>query len=190
MADDTDATEIPPIGCGFWFGWVLATIVGMAIGWAAGWGVTFIAPPRWSTVILGAPVGAAVGTFQWLALRARLRGAGWWVLASTVGWSAGFYLGVELSYLRGFSEIAFGATIGATVGAILGILQWLVLVRQIRRAGWWIPLSSAAWATSLLIYRPGISGIGAWYGVFPGILTGWAIVWLLRRPAKVALEVE
>jgi hypothetical protein len=52
-----------------------------------------------------------------------------WILASTLGWAFGVFVGVEFA-----------------IGAAVGALQWLVLRPLIRRDGWWIPASAAGWA--------------------------------------------
>ena len=38
-------------------------------------------------VLIGGCCGLAIGVLQWHALRSSVRAAGWWVLASTVGWA-------------------------------------------------------------------------------------------------------
>ena len=74
----------------------------------------------------------------------------WWTLASTLGWAVfGVLLGavilVAVILLAGASlAVAFGvarglivevAVIGAVAGALHGLLQWLVLRRQVERPG-------------------------------------------------------
>lgn len=65
----------------------------------------------------------------------------WWVVAGVVGWGLGWGLG--------WSEVEFwsvdiaaaeygGVVVGVTV---VGVLQWLMLRRQIARAAWWIVAS-------------------------------------------------
>lgn len=52
-----------------------------------------------------------------------------WILVTTLGWSIGVALGIEL-----------------LIGAVVGTLQWLVLRPLIRDDGWWIPASAIGWA--------------------------------------------
>ena len=103
----------------------------------------------------------------------RPRGVGWrlwlrWVLASVVGWGVG---GVVLGPVFSVVEPAFGllvggAAVGAIGGAALGVLQWLVLRRQLARAGWWIVASTIGWAVG-----------GAAFGLVGGALAGF-LQWL------------
>ena len=95
----------------------------------------------------------------------------WWVLASVVGWGVG---GVVLGPVFGVVEPAFGllvggAAVGAIGGAVLGVLQWLVLRRQLARAGWWIVASTVGWAVG-----------GAAFGLVGGAVAGF-LQWLVLR---------
>jgi len=72
----TDNTERPQAGWGFGVWWVLATIVGFAVGVGPTFGVGVF-----GVVAFGATVGIA----QWLVLRRHVSRSGWWVLATTVG---------------------------------------------------------------------------------------------------------
>jgi hypothetical protein len=43
-------------------------------------------------------------------------------------------------------EILGGAAAWGTLGLVMGTAQWLLLRRQIRKAGWWVPATIAGWA--------------------------------------------
>ncbi len=62
----------------------------------------------------------------------------WWVLASTVGWAVGGSVG---------SMVSDSATVAMGV-AVAGVLQWLVVRRQLPRSGWWAPASLVAVAVA------------------------------------------
>ena len=62
--------------------------------------------------------GTAAGVLQWLVLRGQVPGAGWWVLASTVGWVAGIPMGEEL----GWNGLGAGGSYG-TVRPVPVIFQ-------------------------------------------------------------------
>ena len=62
-----------------------------------------------------------------------------------------------------------GAAVGAIGGAVLGVLQWLVLRRQLARAGWWIEASTVGWAVG-----------GAAFGLAGGAVAGF-LQWLVLR---------
>ena len=106
-------------------GWVVG-VGGSAVGgpdWGANWGPDWSANPGkdvgW---VAGAGLyGAVVGGLQWLVLRRRVARAGWWVLASTVGWVVG-------GLVSGITDTAAGwAVLGAVYGAITGAaLVWLL----------------------------------------------------------------
>lgn len=61
--------------------------------------------------------GTVVGVLQWAMLKRQVHRAGWWVLASTVGWVAGMPLG----------DIAGPPALGAVYGVVTGtMLVWLL----------------------------------------------------------------
>ena len=86
----------------------------------------------------------------------------WWVLASTVGWAVGGTVGEAVG--GGLSrDINVAGYVSVAVGGIAaGALQWLVLRRQVARAGWWVVT--------------GIVG-GAVVGVGVGVV-GWVVSWV------------
>jgi hypothetical protein len=65
-------TERTNIGTGFWLQWVLASMLGFAVGAPIGNAVI-----DW---IFTALFGAAGGFMKWLVLRRQIAGAGRWVL--------------------------------------------------------------------------------------------------------------
>jgi hypothetical protein len=97
--------------------WAVATIGAMAAV-----GVLVIAVGVVDAGVGAAASGTVLGVVQWLVLRRRVAQAGWWVLASTVGWVVG-------GFLSGAFEggVAGWTTIGAVYGAITGAaLVWLL----------------------------------------------------------------
>ena len=82
-------TERTNIGTGFWLQWVLASMLGFAAGAAMGNAVT-----DWAFTAL---FGAVGGFMQWLVLRRQIAAAGWWVLASTLGFAIAPIAGVMAS---------------------------------------------------------------------------------------------
>jgi hypothetical protein len=110
--------------------WVLASTA----GWIAGLGVPAvvfkvvegIAPgaiePEVFAVAFFVAVGTAVGMLQWLVLRRHAPQAGWWVLASIVGWAAlGLIVGKSLD--KATDLVALAAVPPAITG---GALVWLL----------------------------------------------------------------
>ncbi len=188
------------VGWGFWFWWVLASTVGHDVSSAAGMkelrAVFGDAGPTkgWAVgLALGLVMtGAAVGVMQWVVLRREVSGAGWWVLASTVGYTVGIAAAamhgillvhwLELPW-RWVVSIVGGAGGGAVTGAAVGVMQWLVLRRQLRRAGWWVLASIVGWAMGQAAH--GAIGLPA-AGAVSGAITGIALVRLLRQPIAEA----
>jgi NhaP-type Na+/H+ or K+/H+ antiporter len=96
----------------FW--WIAATAIGWAIGWAIGGAVAIAA---FYQVMIGATVGACAGIAQWQVLQRHMPGTIWWVLASAIGWTAGWAM----------SDFLFGIGHGAVAGAMTGVvLLWLL----------------------------------------------------------------
>lgn len=198
------------IGWRFWFWWLLAT----ATGWMTGLVILTLLPKTMTTLgvtpalvesVLLALSGTLSSVLQWLVLRRYIHRAGWWVPASAAGWVGGFALFLLLAVPAVFAiemstatigvllRLSFGAMIGAGIGTATGILQWLVLRRQIHRAGGWVVASIVAWllgfAGLVLAYRAesGVFlGVGALVGMMVGGVTGAAMV-LLWRPPPVAV---
>lgn len=133
-------------------------------------------------------LGAAIGLAQWLVLRRYLRGTGWWVLATLLGYALPFILirsmpPSEQPWLAGTSMFLM-------LGTTLGILQWLVLRGRVRHAGWWIAISIAGWLAAFALTGAAIVS-GLYVEPFdllaaflvPVAVAGAGIVWLLRRAA-------
>lgn len=117
----------------------------------SGQGWDLLAASVAAKLIEGAVMGAVVGVLQWLVLRRRLARAGWWVPANMAGWALGQAAG-QVIFFRWLlddrvllSAAVWTATAGG-VGGLIGTIQWFVLRRRSRRAGWWIPVSTLALA--------------------------------------------
>ncbi|NER25627.1 MAG: protein kinase [Symploca sp. SIO1C2] len=122
----------PEVGSWFWLKWATATFVGLMV---AGFGFNVVAAlipvalvvSQVMSSILGIS-GILVGIMQWLVLRRHIYQAGWWVLATAVGYLTGgwFVFTQDAVFYSGF-----------VLGTVLGILQWLVLRKQVYEAGRW-----------------------------------------------------
>jgi hypothetical protein len=171
---------------GLWLGWVLATTVGWVVGFALCEGFKDFVESFRSD---GAVIGVSIGIAQWLVLTRRINHAGWWVLASTIGFAVGKALADGIGQAdAGAAGLAVG---GAAIGASIGIAQWLVLRRHVEQAAWWVLATVAAWAVGWSIASAideaagGPTGmsylIGASGSAAAGIITGFALAWLLRQ---------
>ena len=137
-------------------------------------------------------LGLAGGFMQWLVLRRRIAGTGWWVPASTLGLPIALVIAVGAMRLGG---IPSPILLGVLFGVVSGIMPWLVLRRQLARAGWWIPahllgsllggaMGIVAFHAVILIgfYQFDWAAAGAMFGAGLGAVTGIPLVWLLRQP--------
>ncbi len=122
-------------------------------------------------VALGAVVeGCAVGTAQWLVLRASLAGLRWrrWAIATAIGAGIAWALGMTPSVImaltshdsggsvgiqgpEGLALYALAAGLGLVAGPALAVAQWWVLRDYLPRAGWWILANACAWAAGMVI---------------------------------------
>ena len=174
---------------GFGLRWVLATSVGWIVGFAVCETlkaiVEFLAHPPTD----GAVIGISIGIAQWLVLKGRIHRAGWWILASIIGFGVGKAVGDAVA--QAVSGALGSGLDGAVIGASLGVAQWLVLRRHVAQAGWWVLANILAWALGWTVIRVideaagGPAGmayiIGATGAAAAGVITGLSLVWLVRR---------
>ena len=168
---------------GHWFAiqWLLANAAGVAAGLAS-------AKAFGSLSFVCAAI--IPGTLQWLLLKRKASGMGWWAPLSSVGLAAGYFLGmlpVSMAGVGGPQVAPLFALGFALMGAVPGILQWLLLRRRVSGAGWWVMASSIGMVgcgmtfigltrgAEVHIVWGGIAG-GAVYGA----ATGGLLNWLLR----------
>ncbi len=203
MAEQIGERSEQPIGNAMaldwrlWLWWVVAGVVGWAAGWGLGWSeVEFwsvdIAAAEYGGVVVGVTV---VGALQWLMLRRQLAGAAWWIVASLVSGvvAGGVIYGVGGD--AGFTaEVTRDLDVGWVVeaglyGVVLGVLQWLVLRRQVALSGLWVLASTVGWivgdpvCSSLMDF-----GALSWvvFGAVYGAITGLVLMWLLRQSVPAA----
>lgn len=191
------------IGWGFELQWMLASTIGWAVSVAASAAVNSVlsfalgvfdtlfnrpqatGPPLVFILVSGAAMGVVVGSTtglaQWFALRRRIGQAGWWILATTVGVSSGF---LALAVIRTITGALIETMGAALIGIVAGIAQWFVLRRRVSRAGWWVLASIVSWVAGLFFSHPVPAGTSF------GLITGTALVWLLRHPASETADSE
>ncbi len=172
-----------------WLRWIIANslgeVVGLGVVGAGGYLVTTRigeepSPPAAIgggvvVVLLGALEGGVVGSAQWLVLRRPLPAlrARAWVIATVVGAVAAWLIGMipsSAAALGGSGNAAareppaaavlvLAALLGIVAGVILASPQWLVLRRQVRAAGWWLPANAAAWMVGMPIIFAAVGAI-------------------------------
>jgi hypothetical protein len=205
-------TERAQLGWGFWLWWVLASTVGFSVGLAVGIFTWSIISPiidfyyGLSVVgeilmfaVGGAVFGGLLGTAQRRVLHRSVPQFGWWVEASSLGMAMGGALvGAVILIVDGPQIFAMVLAVGA---ASVGIAQWLVLRRQVARAGFWVLANTlvggalggavdsvvggleASDGLGMLIVIPLLPLGGVLASAGYGIITGGVLVWLLRQPA-------
>lgn len=221
-------TKSSPIGWKFWFKWVLASTVGLvisalsAVQMVGGAFLIFLLSAHSipsiyvliligvTAIVVGAAVGAVVGSFQWLALPQFFR-AGKWVFVSALGWISGGLILVTALVVsmvvavlgRGISAYSgkgwlllltiLAIVLAATVGALVGSFQSFVLRPQLFRAERWVFVNiiSFAGAAILLILAVVLGFRGSFVSAATlsltsaliwGAVTGIGFVWLFRQP--------
>jgi di/tricarboxylate transporter len=175
----------------FWLLWVAANSIGWAVGLmaensaqlaleAATGGALKEADGGMLMEALGLLVfGLAAGVAQWWALRSRLAGAIWWILATAGGFTLA---GVVGGALQDTGSPAGGWVVSFGIGLAAGVLQWLILRGQFRHSGWWAPASSVLVFTGLLTglfisaaltgAGPSVSASGAAFAAAGGAVYG------------------
>ena len=159
-----------------WPGWTVATAIGSTLGAVIGgalitlWLYPFapvssplaaaaIAVPRTAGAL--AVWGVGIGAMQALLLRGRLVGMFWWPVATASGWAIAGALsgalpvtgavtsrGVDIGPL-GF--VAVSVVTVLAIGLLSGLFQWVILRRQVERAGWWMWATAGGIAVAILV---------------------------------------
>lgn len=184
----------------YWLAWLLASVMGYGMGAVLGGSFAYRFFPTdtydaANGITLGIVMGAAGGYFQWVVLRERIAGAGLWGLASALGF--GLAMGAPAATNPDQDPAMAGFVILSVFGVAGGILQWLILRRNVPQAAWWLLgniLGALVGAVAILM-AIAISDTGNWdlalmsfglvFGAGNGAITGAVLVWLLRQsPSK------
>jgi hypothetical protein len=128
----------------------------------------------------GAIAGLIIGTGQTLTSSRRLP-ARQWIPATTIGMSAGLFLGAAAVNYR--TSLADLALMGAINGLILGSAQGLALPRRIHGRWIWVAAMPALWALGWIITTLFMIQVGQQFIVFgaSGALVVTAIAGLLLQ---------
>jgi serine/threonine protein kinase/uncharacterized membrane protein YidH (DUF202 family) len=107
--------------------WILINALSYSVAWAASVLFWNVSGREWNLLIFGLVVGFVPAVAQWLILRHEIKKAGWWVLASIVGWtlawSIGDYFNMFRSWMRFFhAHLAGGEVNGYPVVEAAGAL--------------------------------------------------------------------
>ncbi len=188
------SSELSQVDLKFFTRWVRGTFIGYLIGFvliilgsAAG---DLIGMPG-SDFIIGIGMGAGIGYAQGRQARQWL-GATWpWVLATVIGLGVPFV--VEDLVAAAWSEFDSLHSLQLDVaicGLFVGLLQRRILRSHSDRANWWVLVSVAGWTLAAWTASANFTGpfdailnLGMILmgGVVLGVVTGGALVWILRR---------
>ncbi len=144
-----------------WFQWVVVTTMGWILGGILVAGIDLLA------------TGIAIGVLQGFILQHRIAKAWQWMVATAAGWALGSLI------IIGFLPAALDFLGGVILGLTCGLAQWIILRKEVHWAGWWIPISIAAWTTGMTLL-PGFFLTG----MLAGAITGIALELLLRYPKE------
>jgi hypothetical protein len=181
---------------GFLVGLVVVTSIAIAGNYIGLWRISFAGEPQTANeivnmnsgdlvpvtattgLIYGITMGASMGIAQWIILRTRIK-VRYWIVATTVGMSIGWTLllpfvtytaNVDRQYATSPALVDFLVLpVMILPGIITGFGQWLILRRQMKRAGLWI----LAYITD--VFTCGLCGF------FSTISTGFLLALLLRQ---------
>lgn len=194
-------------GWAFWTKWMLANIAGAVIFVVAMIPLNLLmslivpmgepsAPPtqpdQISLMLYMAAstgmLGAALGVTQWWVLRGVLRGVGWWVPATILGYvlasGARFVVPCELN------PTVCGSGMLGTMGLAVGVCQWFVLRKHVQHAGWWIVITLGGWLLAFVV--TGLAFMSGLYVepfdmvaalIVPSAVTGAGMVWMTHTDA-------
>jgi len=198
MTVDIDEVKVERNEFGLWFGWTLATAVGMLLGFLPSIPLVDALDLGFARVVVPILAGVLIGFAQWVVLRFYLTATSDWILAGGAAWAAGYALGLFL--MQNISGMLLGGVLGYLLfGAIAGLVQWPVLRREIPNGVVWILANTLAWAIgfwvsqwilNLLFNDPVIpplistSVLTGVSGLVAGAISGAALVWIARQPDK------
>lgn len=185
----------------FFTRWVRGTFVGWVLGFiliilAAITGDLIGTGETESQFIVGIGMGAGVGYIQGRMARQWFGASNRWAWATVIGMGVPFIASDFIGAV--WSEYSFSLPLTVAIGGLLvGLLQRRILCSHSGRANWWVPACFAGWTlaagTAALsggfldifprVWPVAILNLGVilFGGVVLGIVTGGALVWILRR---------
>lgn len=164
--------------------WWCLTFLGFPVGGLVAEAIVGPIDQVWVAVAAGAIAGAALGTAQWLVLRA-IGIDGRWIALTSVGLAVGLGLGVAVfDYGTSIGDLA---VLGAVSGLCVGTSQWLVLRAHVGAGLSWIPGLALLWALGWTITTSiGVDVESKWAvfgasGAITVTLLSGGLLWLLSR---------
>jgi hypothetical protein len=196
MTIDIDEAKVERSEIGLWLGWTAATAGGMLLGFLPTVFLVNVLNLGVAQIVVPVLAGATIGFAQWIVLRRYLTAGSNWMLADGTSWAAGYILGLLLVQM--LPSTIFIEFIGYLLfGVIVALVQWPVLRREVPNLFVWILASSVGWAAGFWtsqavlpffftdpVIEPALSTtvIAVTSGLVAGVITGVALVWIVRKP--------
>lgn len=164
---------------------VLLSSAGMFLGYELGSETARLLggePLIWARISKGLIWGAVIGGLQWPIVRGVGVLPGRLLVASAVGFAAGYPLGqtIQANIVSHWSLHLTGYwSAVAAFGLFLGVPQWWIFRRHMKRASLWVLFSVIGWMLTGLAWTGFRAGDGLDCVVY-GIVTGLGLVWLAR----------
>lgn len=196
MTIDISEAKVERNEFGLWFGWMLATALGMLIGHLPLIPLVDNIDVGIARVIAPIFAGLLVGFAQWIVLRGYLTSSSNWVLAGGASWVAAYVIGLFIVQNLTGSSLA-GLIAYILFGLIVALFQWPILRREIPNIWSWILANVVGWTLGFFaslfvigkIFGPDfynqalVTAISATVsGLVAGAFTGVALVWIVRKP--------
>ena len=168
--------------------------------------------------LVGVLVGLLISTLQWLSLRHYVRAAGWWIVATTAGYTLGgvissFTLYQAIANIEVFKTTLSlqGVLSSAVTGIVIGVTQWFVLGDwtdpELGWRSWIVPIALGTGLAAPVAWLAGGAVIGLLYwllgagpwpviivggylasGIAGGTVIGRFMAWGFRRTLPNALD--
>ncbi|HEY6568248.1 MAG TPA: hypothetical protein VI341_12095 [Actinomycetota bacterium] len=164
--------------------WWCASFFGFPVGGLVAEAIVGPIDAIWVAVAAGAIAGLAIGTAQWLVLRAIGIDARW-IAFTAAGLALGLGIGVAIfDYGTSIGDLA---VLGAVSGLGVGAAQWVVLRDRVGASFLWIPAIAAFWALGWTITTSiGVDVESKWAvfgasGAITVTLLSGGLLWFLSR---------
>jgi hypothetical protein len=184
--------------------WVAASLAAVLLSFGLIYAMIFVAnaiqpgfnEDRFAGWFMVPILAAVMGTLQWLVLRRRLPGSGWWILGTAagallaLGFADGVYFGLQQHSPQPWiwkSQPGLLVTY-AIIGLSLGLAQVPFLWRRSHGIASWLLANLIGWLVLGLIVGASLdrtSDLVA-LGAIPAAFSGLGLIWLTR--ARSSLE--
>ena len=194
--------KFPLNGLKLWLGWILANFIGLIVGGVILYLLPTTYPPydpennalNFMTTVLGFfLLGFVLGRFQSLIIGPKINGWGKWVWVTAIGlgvWGCFTSLSTlpipAKPFLYTWIVEKIDSLAPFLIGLAIGVPQWLVLRRQVNKAGWWMVAYTLGWFIPIGLSRilepsdAALVTIILIAMIFPSALTGFVLLYFFE----------